>query len=86
MNQGTDKSEDMEGASGGEYPPEAFLESFLDNPHHRAWMSDCRQEIEDGFEFFFRNDQIAGFDPKTGKRIGTGIPRPKPQPFSNFEF
>ena len=77
MNQGTDNSEDEEGVSGGSYPPEAFINSFLENPHNRAWMGDLRQEVENGFERFFRNDQIAGFD-TNGKAIRTGIPRPRP--------
>lgn len=77
MNQGTDPNEDEEGASGGAYPPEAFVNSFLENPHDRVWMSDLRQEVENGYERFFRNDQIAGFD-TNGNPIRTGIPRPRP--------
>ena len=41
-----------------------------------ADLHKLKQEVEQGFQHFWQQDQIIGFD-KDGKRIGTGIPRIK---------
>lgn len=48
-------------------------------------FTQLKKEIEEGIEYFWRQDQICGYD-ENGERIGTGIPRVKPSYFSNNEY
>jgi hypothetical protein len=61
----------------------------LTTPNYGAWQrSDwgkLREEVEVGFEKFWAKDQICGFDER-GQRVGTGIPRVRPDSHGNFTF
>ena len=48
-------------------------------------FTQVKKEIEEGVEYFWRQDQICGFD-KDGNRIGTGIPRVKPSYLGDNEY
>lgn len=51
----------------------------------RGYWSRLKEEVDEGYAYFWKNDQICGFD-KEGKRIGTGIPRELNQFMGNHEY
>ena len=54
-----------------------FLLSQLDYNPWKDEMASLKIAVEEGFERFWRKDQVCGFT-EDGKRIGTGIPRERP--------